>query len=1077
MFRSMWKFLQYKSLLVIVFAFSLRAQSDNALFDHITIDDGLSHSLVHKLTQDSIGYIWIATQEGLNRFDGYSIKEYKRNSDKESLLDNWVSHVTTDNDGNVWYGTRAKGFGRFSVETSSFENYLEMLIQNFGQNASKIQDILITSDSVMWIATWGAGLLKFNPQKKSFLQFAHDPANKTSISENRVYTVFEDSKGTIWAGAHRTGLNKLDPVTNNFVNYRVVKGFENGLTNNFVVTIEEDYLGQIWIGTYGGGLYRFNKAAKYFDKLDQDNNINESLITKIFEDNERLLWICTDGGGIYKYQRREDSFINFKNIPTNRRSLNDNRVWSVMEDNSGILWFGTFSGGINIYNKNKNIFDHLYNIEGDSQTIVDNFVKSIFQDSRNNIWIGTNKGITVINHITKKMKHYTVANGLTHNRIRRIYEDNWGTIWLTSWGGGVMTFNPATQKFTSLLHDPDDKNSLADNYTKSVIQYSNHKYYIGSEVGLNEYDKERDKFTLYNHDENDSTSISNSQISVLFIDSFNNFWVGTQYGLNLFFPETGTFRRFVYNGSNKGINNYRVSEIFQDSNNRLWIGTYGRGLNLFDYETKTFTYITEEHGLSNNSIYEVLEDDTGNLWVSTNKGITSFNPDRMVFKAFTKQDGLQANEFNGGAALKTSDGKLYFGGINGINIFDPVAVQLNTNPPTVVITELKVNGMSREIDGLSSIPNRLVLDHDENFLNFTFAALDYTAPEMNRYKYKLIGLEDEWNDAGTMRFFTYTNLDPGNYTLHVIASNSDNVWNNDGLKFDIEITPPWWGTNIFRFSFLLLVIIFVIGGYRLRVNQIKRRQLFLEKIVNERTNDLLKSKELLQEAIDSKDKLFSIIAHDLKNPFLPLLGYSELLTYQYKQLNTKDISNAAQMIHQSARSIYSLLENLLDWARIQFNKFEYVPSNIKLHDLVDEVFELYKVIIKFKQIDLANDVDTQLIIHTDVDMLKTVLRNVISNSVKYCKEGDLITISSWNDSGYNYVKMSDTGSGIDKIKLKQLNSSSDSQAVNGSGDKGSGTGLGLMLVKELAQIMKGAVEIKSVPEQGTTILLKIPVNR
>jgi ligand-binding sensor domain-containing protein len=786
---------------------TLCAQNNNAIFDHITIEDGLSHSLINSITQDSIGFIWIATQEGLNRFDGYKIKTFKKEEHEGKFLDDWITTVNTDSKGNVWYGTRAKGLGKYTPSDNEFINYEKLLLDNYGTLACKIQDILIDTDTTIWIGTWGGGLIKFNPQTLQMTQYLHDPNNEFSISENRIYKVFKDTKGFLWIGTHRSGLNQFDVSTNKFYNYRAEEGFVNGLRNNFVVTIEQDYRGKLWIGTYGGGAYCFDEEKKYFDKLCAKTKIQDSLITKIFEDSDSTLWICTDGGGIYKYSNKDDKFRNIRNISSNRRSLNDNRIWSVIEDNSGILWFGTFSGGLNIYNKKKNIFEHLFHVEDNPQTISNNFVKKIFEDSRKNIWVGTNNGISILDRNQKIIRHLSKDNGLPHNRIRKIIEDKSGIIWLATWGGGLISYNPTTKIFSNYRSDSGEPNSIADNFLKALVEHPNGKIFIGTELGLNEFNKETGAFKLYQHDENDSTSLSNPQVSVLFVDSKERFWVGTQYGLNIFDMDSGKFKRFRADGTNKGISNYRVSEIYEDKKGRIWIGTYGGGLNLYNDEDETFKTISVKDGLSNNSIYEMLEDDEEYYWVSTNRGLTRFNLEKDEFRIFTKQDGLQENEFNGGAALKTEDGKFYFGGVNGITVFHPENVKMNERIPKIVLTELKVNDEQLPVNEFLLKDEVYEFNYKENFLDFEFAALDYTSPKLNRFQFKLIGLDDYWHDPEFDRGISFTNLDPGDYTLHVKASNSDDVWNEEGIKFNFIITPPWWATTSFRIIAIVLILI------------------------------------------------------------------------------------------------------------------------------------------------------------------------------------------------------------------------------------------------------------------------------
>jgi len=1061
--------------ILLVFTKILSAQIENSVFDHITLEDGLSHSLIHDITQDSTGFIWAATQEGLNRIDGYSIKVYRIDNESDnSLLDNWITTVTTDRSGDIWFGTRAKGFGKFLVDSLRFINYYDTLFHHYGSESGRIQELYFTDDTTLWIGTWGAGLFKFNTVTEEFIQYKHDSTKANSISEDRVYSIYQDSKDYLWCSSHRKGINRLDIKTGEFKHYRMSEDKENGLTYDFIISITEDHKGTLWFASFGGGLYRFDESQEYFHKVKLSENTDVTLITKVFEDTDNTLWVCTDGWGIYKYDRRNDKFLNLKNDPINKKTLNNDRVWSVLEDKSGIIWFGTFSGGLNLYNKRKNHFGHIYYSEDAPNSIIDNFVKGILIDSHENIWIGSNGGITIYNSRMKKIKDLTENDGLSNNRVRAIFEDKTGKYWISTWGGGVNIYDPIAKSFNYLLYSKANPNSLTYNYVAKVLQANNGEFLLATEAGLNVYDPVEKSFKQFTNIEGDTTSISSSQVTDVLIDNRGNYWVGTQYGLNLFFPETGQFKRIVSDGTNNTINNYRVSDLFQDSKGRLWIGTYGGGLNLYNYKTGTFTFITEEDGLSNNSIYEILEAKNGELWISTNKGLNVYNPETKNIRIFTSEDGIQGNEFNGGASGVSSDGRLFFGGTNGLNYFQPEEITINSNIPPVVLVEFKVNGVLRNLPGNPMSPESIELKYNENFLNFTFSALDFSSPKSNKYKYKLSGLESEWNGPSNTRSATYTNLNPGKYILEVVASNSDNVWNDEGLSFTFYIASPWWGTTLFRIIFVIFSITLVVGGYRYRIRQVKKHEILLEQIVEERTKDLTKSKKLLEEAVNSKDKLFSIIAHDLKNPFLPLLGYSELLANQFDILSKEDIVKSAGLIHESARSLYALLENLLEWARIQLDKMEFAPQEINLHKLVNEVFSIYKVNSVSKTIFLSNKVAADFYLEADLDMLKTILRNLISNSIKFCKKNDKIEISStFVESGFKII-VTDTGIGMNEVTLEKLNRMTKEFVQTKGTDDETGTGLGLFIVKEMVFRHGGTIKFKSSAGKGTSAIIIFP---
>lgn len=1067
------KFLLTKILLLSSLWIGLFAQNSR-LFDHITIEDGLSHSLIHAIAQDSVGFIWAATQEGLNRFDGYDITSFKINdASANSIPDNWITSLVTDREGNLWFGTRARGFSKFTSDSSKFTNYHSRLFDEFGEMSLRIQRMYITRDSILWIGSWGGGLIRYDTETDKMKQYLADPDNPNSIIENRIYTIFEDSKGYLWTSSYKSGVDRFSREDEKFVNFSVESKVPNGLEHNFIITIEEDLTGTLWFGSFGGGLYTFNRETEKFSRIGSNKGITDSLITVVFEDKQKVLWVCTDGGGLFRYNREKDYFTNIVNDPVNQRSLNDNRIWSMIEDREGALWIGTFSGGLNTYHRRKNSFNHLYYRASDKNSLSNNFVKAIYIDRNEDIWFGSNKGVDVYNKEMEKLFSLNTNDGLTSERIRFIGNFGDDEYWISTWGGGVNIFNKSSRTFSKIVSRVNDPKSLSYNFCLKVIKHTDGYYYIATETGLNRYDAETGEITVYNSTD-DSTSVSSSQITDLFVDSYGNFWVGTQYGLNLFNPKKGTFKRIVSDGTNKTINNYRVGHFLQDKKGRLWVGTYGGGLNLYDYATKTFSYITEKEGLSNNSIYEILEDDSGKLWISTNRGLNEYDPETGKIRIFTSEDGLQNNEFNGGASAKSTSGLLFFGGVSGVNYFHPEKIKSNRFPPPVILVDFSVNGVKTPFIGNPAHPEEIELDFNQNFLNFTYSALEYSSPHLNKYKYMLVGLEEKWNEAGQRRTVSYTNLEPGEYVFRAIGCNGDNVWNEQGLSFAITITPPWWGTKFAKVGLVLTVLLLIIGSYNYSINKVKSNQKKLEKLVDERTKDLLQSKLLLEEAVASKDKLFSIIAHDLKNPFLPLLGYSELLANQSQMLNKEDIESSASQIHKSARALYSLLENLLDWARLQSDKIEYKPETIILQPLVDEIFSIYKVSAEQKGVMLVNNVTDEMKIIADRDMLKTVLRNTVSNSIKFCNAGDTISLKTSQDNDSCEVRILDTGVGMDSDMIKRLNSEKGAvPGKKGTNDE-AGTGLGVYIVREMINKNKGKLRIFSQQGKGTEVRITLP---
>lgn len=1042
------------------------AQNEDIYFDHLTVENGLSNSLVFEMTQDSLGFIWIATQDGLNRYDGYNFKVFRTDDSIKTVSDNWIACVTTDNKGNVWYGTRTAGFEMIDFETGKFISFKDRLSSEFGIEALNIQNLFITHDQKILIATWGAGLLIYDQVKSEFKQYLNE-INKNSISENRVYSVFEDSKGNIWAGTQRRGLNKLDVKTGKFEHYNLVNSDPNTISNNFILTIAEDFQGDIWAGTYSNGLYKIVQGTDKIIKYDKKFGMTGVRIAKVFEDSKKNLWICTNGNGIFKFLRSESRFINFRNDPLNSKSLNRDKVWSVFEDKSGLLWFGTLTNGINIYDYSKNEFHRITTISNKKNSIISNYIKGIYRDPDNKIWIATPDGVSIISP-NGKIKNLTEESGLSVNNSRVIYRRKNGEMWIGTWGGGINIYDPKTSKYKYLINEADNPNSLADNYLKCILEYGG-KIYIGTERGFNEYDPVTKTFKKFIPIQGDSTTISNYQVTCLYLDKNENFWVGTNGGLNLFDTSTGKFERIRIENENRIPSMDRIRDVLEDSKGNIWVGTLGAGLAKYDRAENKYTYITTKEGLSNNSIYEILEDDTGSLWISTNVGLNRYNPETGAVSIYRASDGLPNDEFNHGAAMKAPDGTLYFGGVEGLTYFDPALLSVKSQMPRIVITKITINGKLFNKQGFYHLIDKIQLPYERNFINISFAAMDFSDSKSNKYRYMLEGLNNNWvsNENGNTAVFT--DLDPGRYVFNVQGKNRYGVWNKEGRKLEILIVPPWWETNLARAIFLVSAILLVYLFFRFRTNQIRQRQELLEKLVNERTKDLQKSKQLLENAVSTKDKLFSIIAHDLKNPFVALLGYSDLLTNSGESLSAKEKEESAKYIYNSSRTVYSLLENLLDWAQLQMNRLEYNPTNLNLQTIVNEVFGIYSISASLKSISLESYIDNQLFVNADENMVKAIFRNVISNAIKFTHSGGNIKVYSKRETDKINITIEDNGIGMDEETLLKLKTDPGSQISKEGTSNEKGTGLGLMLAKEFIILNKGEFNIFSSQGKGTKI--------
>ena len=822
----------------------------------------------------------------------------------------------------------------------------------------------------------------------------------------------------------------------------------------------------MWAGTYSDGLFKINQKNE-ITRYDSKSNMFGIRISKIFEDSNKNLWVGTNGTGVFKYLRGSNEFINYKYNLFNNKSINSDKVWSLMEDKDGLLWFGTLSNGINIYSNRKNEFKRLINNFSYKNSIIGNYIKSLFIDSFGKLWIGTQNGISILSQ-DKTIRNLSVESGLKVNDIRAIYERRNGEIWIGSWGGGINILDPANSRFNYLLNNPANENSLADNYLRCILEVDD-QIYIGTERGLNEYNPKTNKFKLYKTEENDSTSISEIQVTYLLNDSNDNFWVGTSNGLNLFDRKNGHFKRIVISNSDLIPQRIRIRKIFEDSKGNIWLGTLGAGFAKYNFRNNEFQFYNQSDGLSNNTVFEIIEDNEGYLWITTSIGLNKFNPKTQKFVVYKVEDGLPNNEFNSGAAVKDRDGILYLGGVNGLTYFNPSSLNTNLSIPSIEFTKVLVNGNDFDPHGFYNKITSINLPYDKNFIEITFTALDYFNSKSIIYKYKLDGLNEYWVNSGNRNTAVFTNLSHGEYLFRVKCADKFGVWNNEEKSIRIIISPPWWDTNIARMSYLVLLAILIYLIFKIRTNTLRRKHELLEKLVNERTNDLQQSKKLLQQAVTAKDKLFSIISHDLKNPFVALLGYSEILKKNITSLSYEEQQESIDGIYNSANSVYSLLQNLLAWSRLQLNNIECSPVLLNVSEVIETVFNIFSITAANKSITLVNNIKDKTFIFADQNMIEIVFRNIISNSIKFTSQYGKVEISSITRQNNIEIIIEDNGIGVDEETLFKLKTNTGHQLSLEGTSKEKGTGIGIMLVKDLVSRNNGIFNIESTRGKGTKI--------
>ncbi len=783
----------------------------NISFDHLTIENGLSQSSVTCIIQDKTGFMWFGTQDGLNRYDGYNFKIFKNiPDDTTSLSENFIYSLYEDQSGTLFVETQSGIFHRYNPLTESFTVVEKDLLKLLTAKVNTVGATLIEPSGIKWSggASKGTGLKRLDLKTEKSIDFKNNPLDSHSLSDDKVYSIYRDRSGNLWVGT-ANGLDRFDESNEKFFHYR--------------------------------------------HEPDNPNSLPDNYIWPIFEDNRGYLWIGTAKGGLSCFDPKTQRFTNYSYNPNDPGSISDNWILSLYQDKGGLIWIGTSTGGINYFNPATQIFRQYLHDPKNKNSLSDDNVLAMTVDSKGNYWVGTrNGGLDKINPSRNSFSNYSSAPpyNLVSNVIQVIYEDRSNMLWLGTFNSGLMRFDPSKGKYRIFKHNAKDNSSISDDRIYAITEDSKGIIWIGSYGGLNEIDPKTDISTTYKSDANDSSSLSLNIVWALQPDINEKLWVGTfGGGLNLFDKVSKTFKHFKNNPDNSNsICDDFIIRIFRDSKNNIWIGST-KGLSKFIRESESFKNYSEEDGLANNFVFGILEDNTGYLWLSTNNGLSRFDPKTEKFKNFYAQDGLQSNEFNQNAFAKNNKtGELLFGGPNGFNVFDPSKIKKNTYVPPITFTEYyKYNTDDEEgkpiFEKGISARDSIVLTFKDNIATLQFSALNYYNNSKNQYKYMLEGFNENWIQLGNNHTITFTNLSPDNYTLRVIGSNNDGVWNEKGTSLFVEVLPPWWRTNL---AYGIYIFIFLSALYGIRSFEIKRR----EQRVRIRENELrLKATEAEKRAI------------------------------------------------------------------------------------------------------------------------------------------------------------------------------------------------------------------------------------
>mgnify|MGYP000061885062 CR=1 FL=1 len=1072
-------------LIFLLFISVINPQSGTIKFRHIGSDQGLSQNFISCILQDKKGFMWFGTKDGLNRYDGYSFVVYQHNSfDRKTISANFITSIFEDSRGLLWIGTLNGGLNCFLRDS---ETFIQVNFKSDTSNvlrSSEIKSIVEDYEGNIWVAISGFGLMKLNvhnqnPPEVIDKHLFFDNRNNENSNRNFITSLRIDKSGFLWVGTEN-GLIKVNTKTDEINYYSIITKDPKApasLYDKSIGAIFESREGDLWLGTLSG-IVKFNRLDGTYKLFPHQYNILRygwGRIVEITEDYEGNLWLATSAE-LMKFNPANSTYSYYKNDPFDSKSISYNSISSLYIDKTGILWIGTSGMGVNLFDSKSKKFSTLERKKDPLSRITGFTIKSIVEESKDIVWVSTGV-LFKWDRRTDELKSYETSSenldAFGNTGAWSLIKASDGKI-LAATTEGLYRFDPVTQKAKQYKHDPSDSLSIPQKQVYSLFEDKDHNIWLATENYLcRVVNFEKGIFEKFNYQNAPS---SDEQVrTVITQDKSATIWLGTKNGLLRFDKKEKSFIAFKNDPNNpNSLSNNLIKSICIDPNSEsdiLWIGTAGGGLNKFDVMKNIFTHFTEKDGLPNNVVYGILPDTNGNFWLSTNKGISKFNPVTKTFRNYDLQDGLQSNEFNTGAYYLSKSGEMFFGGINGLNYFYPDDIKDNPNKPQIVFTNLKIRDRYISVKDENPVLQKsisetdlIILSHDDDVVTFEFSALDFSSPEKNQYAYKLENFNEDWINTGKMRSATFTNLSPGEYLLRVKASNNDGVWNEAGIALRLIVKPPWWNTwwAYFIYGLILLSGLYLMRRYEL--NRIKlKNQLKIEKV----TTDSLRNLDQL------KSHFFANISHEFRTPLTLVLGQIE--SVMASSLHTKEKAKL-QVANRNARRLLTLINQLLDLSKLEAGSMEINAESHNIVSFLKSLFYSFESLAETQEIVLKFESDFENVpVNFDPDKMEKIFYNIVYNAIKFTPKGGEIKVSIQMDKEFVNIKVKDTGIGISSESLPHIFDRF-YQADGSSTREHEGTGIGLALTKELVELHKGKIEVKSKIGEGTEVIITFPIS-